>query len=129
MHGSEIGRTFRELGLIEQWGSGIGRMLAVCAEDGFKPSRFEEIGTNFRVTLFGTRVVVPARPDWHNQLVRYLTHKGHISTQEAARLWKPSDRTARTRLRKLVTDRVLAEMGTGPKTPYRTYVLKEGYPE
>jgi hypothetical protein len=26
-------------------------------------------------------------------------------------------------------DEVLAEMGTGPKDPYRTYVLKEGYPE
>jgi len=124
-----IGRTFRELGLIEQWGSGIGRMLAVCAEVDLKPPRFEEIGTNFRVTLFGTRVAVPARPDWHNQLVRYLTQKGHISTQEATRLWKTSDRTARTRLRKLVTDRVLAEMGTGPKDPYRTYILKEGYPE
>jgi len=27
------------------------------------------------------------------------------------------------------TDRVLAEVGTGPKDPYRTYILKEGYPE
>jgi predicted HTH transcriptional regulator len=104
-------------------------MLAVCAEAGLKPPRFEEIGTNFRVILFGTRVAVPARPDWHNQLIRYLAQKGQISTQEAARLWKTSDRTARTRLRKLVTDGVLAEMGTGPKDPYRTYVLKEGYPE
>jgi len=121
-----IGRTFRELGLIEQWGSGIGRMLAVCAEAGLKQPRFEEIGTNFRVTLFGTRVAVPVLPDWQNQLIQYLSQKGHISTQEASRLWKTSGRTARTRLRKLVTDGALAEMGTGPKDPYRTYVLKEG---
>jgi len=124
-----IGRTFRELGLIEQWGSGIGRMIAVCTEAGLKPPRFEEIGTNFRVTLFGTRVAVPIRPDWHNQFIRYLSQRGNISTQEAARFWKTSDRTARTRLRKLVTDGVLAEMGTGPKDPYRTYVLKEGHYE
>ena len=124
-----IGRTFRELGLIEQWGSGIGRMFAVCIEAGLKPPRFEEIGTNFRVTLFGTRIAVPARPNWHNQLIRYLSEKGHISTQEAARFWKTSDRTARTRLRNLVTDGVLAEMGTGPKDPYRTYVLKEHHYE
>jgi len=124
-----IGRTFRELSFIEQWGSGIGRMLAVCNEAGLKPPRFEEMGTNFRVTLFGTRIAVPARPNWHNQLIRYLSEKGHISTQEAARFWKTSDRTARTRLRNLVTDGILAEMGTGPKDPYRTYVLKEDHYE
>ena len=122
-----IGRTFRELSLIEQWGSGIGRMLAVCAEAGLKPPRFEEIGTNFRVTLYGSRVAVPARPDWHNKLIEHLTRKGQISTQEATKLWKTSDRTARTRLRKLVMEGVLAEVGTGPKDPRRAYVLKEGY--
>lgn len=122
-----IGRTFRKLGLIEQWGSGIGRMLAVCAEAGLRPPRFEEIGTNFRVTLYGSRVAIPVRPDWHNKLLDHLTRKGQISTQEAARLWKTSDRTARTRLRKLVIDGILAEMGTGPKDPYRVYVLKKGY--
>jgi len=78
--------------------------------------RGQEVPTNGAVLLFGKNR-------------RYLAQKGHISTQEAARLWKTSDRTARTRLRKLVTDRVLAEVGTGPKDPYRTYILKEGYPE
>jgi len=78
--------------------------------------RGQEVPTNGAVLLFGKNR-------------RYLAQKGQISTQEAARLWKTSDRTARTRLRKLATDGVLAEMGTGPKDPYRTYILKEGYPE
>lgn len=120
-----IGRTFRELKLIEQWGSGIGRMLAVCAEAGLLPPRFEEIGTNFRVTLFGGRLKAPALPEWHAQLRQHLAREERISTQEAARLWKTSDRTARTRLRQLVDAGVLAEVGTGPKDPRRTYILKD----
>jgi predicted HTH transcriptional regulator len=45
-----IGRVFHELGLIEQWGSGIQRMTAACHERGLDAPRFEEIGTHFRVS-------------------------------------------------------------------------------
>ena len=119
-----IGRVFRELKLIEQWGSGIGRMIAACKESGLHPPRFEEIGTSFRVTLFGQRIAACTIPDWHNRLLEYLVEKGEITTKEAANLWKTSDRTARTRLRKLVNDKVLAEVATGPRDPKKTYVLK-----
>ena len=122
-----IGRTFRELKLIEQWGSGIGRMRAGCGEAGLPAPKFEEVGTNFRVTLFGWRVAAPALPAWRVELVQYLTREQRISTQDAARLWKTSDRTARTRLRQLVSEKVLAEVGTGPKDPRRTYILKVPY--
>jgi predicted HTH transcriptional regulator len=121
-----IGRVFRELGLIEQWGSGIGRMIATCTERGLKPPRFEELGTNFRATLYGERVVAPAIPEWHRQLVAYLIREGEIATKEAADLWTTSDRTARARLRKLVEEGVLVEVGTGPKDPHKKYVLKRG---
>jgi predicted HTH transcriptional regulator len=46
-----IGRVFRELGLIEQWGSGMGRMITACQEAGLQSPRFEEIGNSFRVAL------------------------------------------------------------------------------
>lgn len=121
-----IGRTFRELELIEQWGSGIGRMLAVCTETGLVLPRFEELGTNFRVTLFNNQASVPARPEWHTLLLKHLAWEGQISTREAAGIWNTSDRTARTRLQKLVTEGVLAAVGTSPKDPRKTYVLKEG---
>jgi len=38
-----IGRVFHELGLIEQWGSGIQRMTAACREAGLPTPVFEEI--------------------------------------------------------------------------------------
>ena len=122
-----IGRTFRELGLIEQWGSGLGRINAACANAGLPAPRFEELGANFRVTLFGERVASPKLPAWQPALLDYLAKEGQIATQEAAKLWKTSARTARTRLRRLVDEGLLAEVGSGPKDPYRTYVLKERF--
>ena len=121
-----IGRIFRELKLIEQWGSGIGRMIAACEEQGLHPPRFEETGTSFRVTLFGQRIKARKVPDWHNLLIDYLAERGEITTKQAAGIWQTSDRTARTRLRKLVEEGILAEVGTGPKDPKKTYILKRG---
>ncbi|MBM4046092.1 MAG: hypothetical protein FJ279_13335 [Planctomycetes bacterium] len=121
-----IGRTFRELGLIEQWGSGLGRIVAVCTGAGLRAPCFEELGTNFRVTLFGEQAFPPARPPWQTELLAHLAKAGRVSTREAAKLWQTSDRAARTRLRKLVLEGVLAEVGRGPRDPYRAYLLKGG---
>ena len=120
-----IGRTFRELGLIEQWGSGLGRIISACANIGLSAPRFEELGTNFRVTLSGERVTAPAQPEWQSALLERLAKERRISTRAVAELWKVPDRTARRRLRRMVDEGLLAEVGSGPKDPYRTYVLKE----
>jgi Fic family protein len=101
-------------------------MIATCSERGLKLPRFEELGTNFRVTLYSEQVAVPATPDWHRQIIAYLIRQDEISTKEAADLWATSDRTARARLRKLVEKGILAEVGTGPKDPRRKYVLRRG---
>lgn len=120
-----IGRAFRELGLIEQWGSGLGRMAAACEKAGLPSPRFEELGTNFRVTLFGERVKAPERPEWQSALLAHLAKKGPITTQEAASLWGVAIRTARYRLLGLVRDGLIAEVGRGRTDPRRGYVLKE----
>lgn len=121
-----IGRVFRELGLIEQWGSGLGRMNSACADAGLPAPRFEELGTNFRVTLSGERVTAPARPEWQSAMLAHLAKEGRVSTQTAAKLWKVSDRAARTRLRRMVKEGLLVDVGSGPTDPYRAYVLKRG---
>lgn len=46
-----IGRVFYELGLIEQWGSGIPRMTNACVQAGLPEPVFEEIGSGFGVTF------------------------------------------------------------------------------
>lgn len=47
-----IGKTFLYLNLIEQWGTGVPRIIKQCKEFGLKEPIFEEFGTSFRVTLY-----------------------------------------------------------------------------
>jgi ATP-dependent DNA helicase RecG len=41
-----IGRVFRDLNLIEQWGSGLTRMHQICLQHGGAPPKFEELESN-----------------------------------------------------------------------------------
>ena len=99
-------------------------MIMACQDYGQQPPQFEEIGTTFRVTLFSQPVKDRKLPDWHTRLMVHLSDYKEISTKEAAQIWKTSDRTARTRLRNLLKQGHLVEIGTGPKDPKKVYVLK-----
>ena len=46
-----IARVFRELGLIEQWGSGVRRIFAEAAAQGLPTPQVTEIATGVRVTV------------------------------------------------------------------------------
>jgi predicted HTH transcriptional regulator len=46
-----IGRVFKELRYIEQWGSGILRAAAECRKAGLPEPQFEEFAFRFRATL------------------------------------------------------------------------------
>ena len=54
-------RVFRELGLIEQWGSGIPVILEEAASQHLPPPLFEEVGLRFRVTLPLAQASSPAQ--------------------------------------------------------------------
>ena len=56
-----ISRVFRELGLIEQWGSGIPVILEEAASQHLPPPLFEEVGLRFRVTLPLAQPSAPAQ--------------------------------------------------------------------
>ena len=47
-----IAESFRYMGLIEAWGTGIPRMIKECREYGLREPVFEELGDSIRVTLF-----------------------------------------------------------------------------
>ena len=56
-----ISRVFRELGLIEQWGSGIPLILEEAASQHLPPPLFEELGLRFRVSLPLAQASSPAQ--------------------------------------------------------------------
>jgi len=47
-----IAKAFKEVGLIERYGSGIKRIIDICSNYGVKQPVFEEVFNGFRVVLF-----------------------------------------------------------------------------
>lgn len=120
-----LGRIFRELQLIEQWGSGLSRISDICQQQQIKPPKFEELDHFFRITLYPrTMKIVPILP-WHIPIVEHIQHNGKISAMEAEKLWKVTRRTATTRLKKMCQEGLLVELSTGSFDPYKTFILAE----
>lgn len=47
-----IARTFEKIGIVEGWGSGLKRIIKMCADYGVKPPEFVEIGDMIRVNFY-----------------------------------------------------------------------------
>lgn len=121
-----IGRVFRELGLVEQWGSGIGRMTDACRAAGLPDPVLEEVGGRFRVTLYSEQIRSAPLDATAEAIVQALddSPEGLSTAQVADRIGR-SDRTARTRLKALAATGLVIELGTSPNDPHRRYLLAE----
>jgi predicted HTH transcriptional regulator len=120
-----IGRVFHELGLVEQWGSGVQRMAGACREMGLGAPRFEELATRFRVTLHTARIGPAALEPTDHAIVEILAGGGGLLTSEIATAIGLTPRATRTRLARLVAGGLLREIGTGPQDPRRRYFRSE----
>lgn len=118
-----LGRIFRELGLIEQWGSGIQRMLSACAEAGQDEPQIEELGLHFRVTLFRKGTREPTLDQIDRKILSALQEQGELSTKQIATRIGRSSRTTRTKMIKLVEHGIVVEIGTGPRDPRKRYAI------
>ena len=116
-----IGRVFHALGLIEQWGSGIQRIIAACREAGLAPPRFEEIAMRFRVTIYTEPVAAPLVETTDQTILDALSDGEGRPTSEIAAVIGLTSRATRTRLARLVENGLLREVGTGPQDPKRRY--------
>jgi ATP-dependent DNA helicase RecG len=117
-----IGRVFHALGLIEQWGSGVQRMIGACQDAGLKEPQLEEIGVHFRVTLFFQREREPQVDDLDRTIIDFLVGGTGRSTNEIATKIDRSTRATRTRLASLVERGLVREIGTSPRDPKRKYI-------
>ncbi|MFA5785862.1 MAG: helix-turn-helix domain-containing protein [Actinomycetota bacterium] len=120
-----IGRVFHELGLIEQWGSGIQRMTAACEQAGLPAPLLEEIGIHFRLTLSSSRIRRPKLEKVDAAILQMLSAGEGLSTHEIARRIDRSERATRSRLASLVKLGLVVEVGAGPHDPRRRYFLSE----
>ncbi|MBI5232408.1 MAG: putative DNA binding domain-containing protein [Coriobacteriales bacterium] len=120
-----IGRLFRELELIEQWGSGVGRMTAAMREAGLPDPEFEEIGFGFRVTLRFERTAPPKIDELDHTALAALAQADGLSTRDISERIGRTTRATRQRLAQLVERGLVVEVGSGPNDPKRRYFIAE----
>jgi ATP-dependent DNA helicase RecG len=118
-----IGRVFHELGLIEQWGSGIGRMTSACLQAGLPEPTLEEIGSGFRVTFFGTGRQAPALDALDQAILDFVGRSDGASMRAIAAHIHRTTRATRDRAGRLIALGLLAAIGSGPRDPRRTFRL------
>ena len=73
-----IARAFKEVGLIERYGSGIMRVQKICEEYGIRMPIFEEWGQGFRVILFkekASKITDDLENDLENDLKEILSER------------------------------------------------------
>lgn len=119
-----IGRVFRELNLIEQWGSGLGRMLNICGQQGMPLPKFEELGNFFRTTLYHGVNTFIGIEEWQKQIIAYLKLHKEILPKKAQELWSVTSRTTSSRLKKMCEQGILVEISTGPFDPQKKFILR-----
>lgn len=117
-----IARVFRELRLIEQWGSGLRRIVEACQTHEIKPPLIEELNNQFRITLYSKQKKAAITPLWTKKIIDYLKKENSINAKTAMKLWKVSSRTARNRLKQLQEQKLIARIGTSENDPNAAYV-------
>ena len=120
-----IGRILHELGLVEQWGSGVQRMFAACRDAGLAAPLLEEIGIRFRVTLRTAPVQSAALDQINRAIVTLVRAPEGLATRQIAEKIGLTARATRTRLAALVDLGLVREIGTGPQDPKRRYFSTE----
>jgi ATP-dependent DNA helicase RecG len=120
-----IARTFHLLELIEQWGSGLQKIITNCVNNGLKEPKFEEIGSQFRVTLYAIREQKTIMSSPQKRLIEHLSSVGELSSHEAAEFWNIGIRSTRKRLKKLVDEGLIVRIGTSRNDPGSTYVIRK----
>lgn len=116
-----VARVFKELGLVEQWGTGVQKMLAACAAQGLPAPEFAEFGFRFRVTIRTERVAEPTLDLVGDQIVAFVSEGKGRSTAEIAKHVGLSTRATQHRLAALSERGFVVVVGTGPRDPRRRW--------
>ncbi len=122
-----LARVFKELGLIEQWGTGVQRMISACTGAGLPEPEFAEVGFRFRVTIRTEPVTTAALDTVERRIVDYIAAGDGRSTAEIAVHAGLSIRAIQHRLAALSARGLAVVVGSGPRDPRRRwYVARKG---
>lgn len=130
MHESEprnklIAQYFFDIGEIEQYGSGIYRMIDACKKAGLPPPKIEETQGGFAITFRMSKIKYESEDETFSSFdgeesglsnrqekaIVYARKKGSITNSEYQKLFKISHRTASRELSFLVEKKILKREG------------------
>lgn len=120
-----IARTFRELRMMEEWGTGYKRIVETCRKEKYPIPKWEELGITLRVTLQPNIVLKTSKQEKLHKLsprqktiISLLGEVEKMSSKEISeRLTGDfSPRTLRLDLSELKKQHLIDTIGGGPKT-------------
>ena len=118
-----IGGIFYDMGLVEQWGSGIDKMRGACIKAGIPEPKFEEhqgFRVIFRKDIYTEEYLQKIRLNERQiKAVIYVKQKGRITNREYREMFNIKNRMALMDLSDLCNKRILTRVGkTGRATEY-----------
>lgn len=125
-----IGRIFKELGLIEQWGTGIKRIYSECEKRSLKEPEFFETGNYFKVIIYNrTEEMVSEdfmylNPD-ERKVLSAFQKRGKMVNADIADILGKSVRTARKVAKSLIESGYIIEVASNKYDPNKYYKLRD----
>lgn len=121
-----IADIFSRMEIIEEWGTGIRRILHRAKEYGLPEPEFMEIGDTFRVNLFKKADKKPIKTDKkadkillrQRLILDYIEENGFITNKEAREIWGLADSTTKRFLKYMVETNLLLEKGQRKSRKY-----------
>lgn len=117
-----IGEIFYDVGLIEQWGSGIDKMRSTCLKAGLPEPQFEEyqgFRVIFRKDIYTEKYLCNLGLNERQiRAVLYVKEKGRITNKEYREITGLSDEGARIDLNGLLENGILLSKGRGRNVHY-----------
>ncbi len=120
-----LARVFRELGLMEEWGTGYRRVMEACQSDGYPPPEWQELSSAFRVTFYphpdvtlAPDVDVPVNVPVNERQRWFLNQLGagnKVQAADVAVRWGVAEKTAKRDIAALKKHGIIEFVGP-PKT-------------
>ncbi len=130
-----IARVFRELNIIEEWGTGYRRIRKVCSEDNYPTPSWNEMGASVRVSLkphIGTQDKTPGSqtsvetelPPRQMAIKKFLQKESALSAKEINEQFSYPipERTLRNDLLEMKKKGVIKTIGRGPATQWKLII-------
>jgi ATP-dependent DNA helicase RecG len=127
-----VAKVFKEIGLIERYGSGIMRVRRICKEYGIIEPKFEEVFNGFRVILFKEKLTVAedvTKNDTDNdtdkvtekvtekvtgnqdRIIQLITKRATITSVELSKIIGISERKIKENIKKLKEKGIIKRIG------------------